>query len=193
MQKITQFSGCSSDSPARLIACPAVPPQHFAAITETKTTLSGARKVFACQLLSRTHDTAVLLFVSEKPMTVGGLTLPVGTVTFGYFWASRPYNVYHWMSPTGATLGHYFNLADRTQIRPDALHWRDLTVDILALPGASPLVLDEDELPADLDPATRQSIARTQAEILAHAAGIATELESASHTLWPQVFAGARS
>ena len=38
------------------------------------------------------------------------------------------------------------------------LEWRDLTVDVLATPAGRLEVLDEDELPADLDAATRARI-----------------------------------
>lgn len=160
-------------------------------IVETKRTLAGREKIFQCRLLSScAPDSVVLLFVSDAAVRVHDLALPAGTVTFGYFWRDRPYNVYHWMTPAGATLACYVNLADATTIDADHLRWRDLTVDVLLLPGAAPVVLDEDELPADLDAATRAAVAAARDEVLASAEAIRAEVEGRSHQLWPRAFAG---
>ena len=99
-----------------------------------------------------------MLFVAPAAMHVHGIDLPAGTVTFGYFWTDRLYNVYHWLGARGAD--HRVLLQPR---RPDLiadgrLEWRDLTLDVLATPAGRLDVLDEDELPADLDAATRARI-----------------------------------
>ncbi len=166
--------------------------QILAEITETKTTLLGVEKIYRCRLITRAAGAAVVIFVSDAAIRVANLTLPAGTVTFGYFWEDRPYNVYHWMAPGGATLGHYFNLADRTQIADGTLTWRDLAIDVLVRPGAPPAVLDEDEVPADLDAATQATIAAARSTIIRDADKIIGALESSSRTLWPRVFGQAR-
>jgi predicted RNA-binding protein associated with RNAse of E/G family len=152
------------------------------------------RKTFPCRLLERPAGAAVVLFVSTSPMQVADVSLPLGTVTFGHFWTDRPYNAYHWMSPAGATLGIYFNLADRTRIEPDgrALSWRDLTVDVLLRPDGRVAVLDEEDLPRDLDPATRATVERGKREITENASRLASELETAARRLWPLAFTGDR-
>ena len=130
------------------------------AILEIKRTLDGREKRFDCR--ARSMATAApggrAVRRRRRPMHVHGIDLPAGTVTFGHFWTDRPYNVYHWLDRARQTLGFYFNLADRTVIEAERLEWRDLTVDVLAMPAGRLDVLDEDELPAELDATTRARI-----------------------------------
>jgi predicted RNA-binding protein associated with RNAse of E/G family len=160
-------------------------------ITEIKETLAGTRKTFHCHVIDRKPGSLVVLFVSKAPVRVHDVDLPAGTVTFGYFWVERNFNVYHWMSPTGATLAFYVNLSDGTRLE-DTLHWRDLTVDILIPPGGAAVVLDEDEIPLALDSVTRARIDRAKVDVLARAGALRVELEAHSDALWPVVFDGAR-
>jgi uncharacterized protein len=157
-------------------------------ILETKETLDGTRKTFRCRVIDQAADQVVVLFVSDRLMGVPGLQLPIGTVTFGYFWLERPYNVYHWMTPAGLTLAHYFNLADRTSLGPGALSFRDLAVDLLVTPDGAIAVLDEDEVPATLDPITRTYLDRAKVRALADAPDLVPALEKRSRALWPRVF-----
>ena len=116
-------------------------------ILELKRTLDGQEKRFACRLIEGDRRQAVVLFIAPAAMHVHGIDLPAGTVTFGYFWTDRLYNVYHWLGERGQTIAFYFNLADRTVIADGRLEWRDLTLDVLATPAGRLDVLDEDELP----------------------------------------------
>jgi hypothetical protein len=159
-------------------------------IVETKETLAGVRKSFRCRVIDRGPGWAVLLFVSEADWRVHDLLLPAGTVTFGYFWAERPYNVYHWMTPGGATLALYVNLADATVIGGDSLGWRDLAVDVLIRNGVPPVVLDEHEIPAGLDIEVAARIQDAKRQVLDGAPELRDEIETASRTLWPRVFPG---
>jgi hypothetical protein len=172
--------------PATLPAPIDLPP-----ILELKRTLDGREKSFQCRLIAGDDRQAVVLFVASAPMQVHGVDLPAGTVTFGHFWIDRPYNVYHWLDPRGATLAFYFNVADRTSIEPGRIEWRDLTVDVLATPSGRLEVLDEHELPSDLDPALRARIQRGRDAILSDAAGLMAEVERRSRALYPGVFPAA--
>ena len=91
--------------------------------------------------------------------------LPAGTVSYGYFWESRAYNVYHWVDNSADTLALYFNIADSTRIGIDRVEWRDLAVDVLITPDGRCRVLDEDELPAGIDPALRRYIESARDEL----------------------------
>ena len=73
------------------------------------------------------------------------------TLSLGYFWEDRPYNAYHWIDARGDSVALYFNISDGTRIGPEEIEWRDLAVDILISPDGRCRVLDEDELPANLD------------------------------------------
>jgi hypothetical protein len=167
------------------------PPPAAPEILEIKESLSGRRKEFRCRLLARGPGSAVILFVSTIEYRVGDLTLPAGTITFGHFWTDRPYNVYHWLSSDGTKVAFYFNIADRTVLEPEVLRWRDLAVDILVRNGQVE-VLDEDEVPAALDPETRASLETGKREVLARAAALGAELEAAATALWPRAVGGAR-
>lgn len=157
-------------------------------VVEVKRTLDGREKRFSCRLLGGDARHAVVLWVSENPIHVHGVDLPAGTISFGHFWTDRPYNVYHWLDARGQTLGFYFNLCDGTRIEPGQIEWRDLVVDVLALPAGRLDVLDEDELPPDLDPALVRRIEAGKAAILDDPRAVMAEIAAASRALAPLVF-----
>jgi len=130
----------------------------------------------------------VLLFVARDATHVHGIDLPAGTVTFGHFWTDRFYNVYHWLDARGGTIGFYFNLADGTVIGDGQLEWRDLTLDVLATPSGRLDVLDEDELPRDLDAAARAHIATGKQAILSDSRQLMAEIEERSRAVHGRVF-----
>jgi predicted RNA-binding protein associated with RNAse of E/G family len=159
-----------------------------AQVLEIKRTLSGVEKRFECTLLASAAGHAVVLWIAPERMHVHGVELPAGTVSFGHFWADRHYNAYHWLDPARATIGFYFNICDRVSIRPDVIDWRDLTVDVLATPGGRLDVLDEDELPAQLDADVAAHIELGKAAILRAPAAVTAEIEAASRALFPVAF-----
>lgn len=157
-------------------------------VLEIKRTLDGREQRFQCQLIAGDRQQAVLLFVARAAMHVHGIDLPAGTVTFGHFWTDRFYNVYHWLDGWGGTIGFYFNLSDSTVIGDGRLEWRDLTLDVLATPAGRLDVLDEHELPRDLDPALRTRIAAGKQAILTDPRQLMADIEERSRELYPRVF-----
>ena len=153
-----------------------------ARVIERKTRLDGSRVEFACEGLEMVPGrSAVLGFAVDRDWSVAGgiITVPRGALTVGHFWADRPYNVYHWVVD-GRTLAYYVNVSAPPSITAEAVAWLDLTVDILVRPDASFTVLDEDELPADLDPVHRRTIARALEAVVTSPGGFAREIEAAS-------------
>jgi hypothetical protein len=166
-------------------------------IVERKRTLRGGEKVYSCRILERPPGGLSVLFVADRAYQVGGLQLAPGTITFGHFWSAeahpeRPFNVYHWLTPTGSTLAHYFNLVEDTVIGAAELTYLDLTVDVLLRPGSSPAILDVDELPATLDPAKRARVSETLAVVMAQARTVAAALEARADHLWRALHGSAR-
>ena len=157
-------------------------------VVEIKQTLAGGEKRFDCLRLAGGAGHAVLLWIAPEPMHVHGVDLPAGTISFGHFWTGRFYNVYHWLDAHRRTLGFYFNLADRTRIGEAELVWRDLVVDVLATPAGRLELLDEDELPALVDPEVAAHIAAGKAAILGAPAVVMAEIETASRALFPLAF-----
>ncbi len=100
------------------------------------------------------------------------LLLPAGCLSVGYFWENRCYNSYHWVDDRHRTLALYFNVCDSTRITPQQVAWRDLAVDVLLTPDLRCRVLDEDELPDDLDRDLLAYINSTRDRIRDDAAGL---------------------
>ena len=134
-------------------------------ITEIKHTLAGERKTFDCELLQRSAGEVVVIYRMPRDVQLEDILLRRGTVSLGYFWADRPYNAYHWIDERLDSVALYFNISDRTRIGEQSIEWRDLAVDILISPDGRCRVLDEDELPADLDAALRAYIDVTRDEL----------------------------
>lgn len=127
-------------------------------ITEIKTTLAGERKQFACELLRRAPGEVVVVYRMPRDVQLEDVLLQKDTLSLGYFWEGRPYNAYHWIDADLDSVALYFNISDRTRISAETVAWRDLAVDVLITPDSRCRVLDEDELPADVDPALRAYI-----------------------------------
>ena len=154
-------------------------------VLEIKYTLAGERKEFNCELCELTAERAVILFRLRRDVNLAGVLLPAGTLSFGHYWVDRHYNVYHWLLPDGTTRAYYFNLADRTKLRAHSVEWRDLVVDVLVTPDGTARVLDEDELPVDLAPKLRATIAGAVEHILANRQTIVAGVEADSRRfLW---------
>ena len=156
---------------------------HTAAIEEVKTRLDGSVEHLPCRLLQFAQDQIVVLYVLEQERDLHGIRLPKGTRTLAYFWDSdkhqdKPFNVYHFIG--GKTLAYYFNIGDQCRIGPDKVFWRDLVVDVIGQPGLSPLVVDEDLLPADLPLTLRKYIAAAKQMILQNYAAIVADVERRS-------------
>ena len=111
------------------------------------------------------------------------LLLPAGSLSLGYFWEDRPYNAYHWVDDKHRTLALYFNICDSTHITAQQVVWRDLTVDILITPDLRCRVLDEDELPDDLDHKLLTRINATRDRLCAAPARRLHEFETRSRAL----------
>jgi predicted RNA-binding protein associated with RNAse of E/G family len=115
------------------------------------------------------------------------LLLAKGTLSLGYFWEDRPYNAYHWVDDNQQTLALYFNICDSTHISREQVAWRDLTVDILITPDQRCRVLDEDELPDDLDRDLLSHINATRDLLCADPQQLVREFEASSRTLLMEI------
>ncbi|HXF81491.1 MAG TPA: DUF402 domain-containing protein [bacterium] len=149
-------------------------------IKEVKITLDGRRQEFACALLARSPDHLVVFYRLPERRRVGRLVLPRRTETFGYFWRGRPYNVYHWLTPRGQTLGFYVNLCAEVEFHPQEVRWRDLGLDLLfSADGASVQILDEAEV-ASAPPEVRAAVWEARRHVLTHRDEILAEVRGAT-------------
>ena len=149
-------------------------------LTEVKTTLSGRTDRFLCDVVERDSERVVLLYRLPRDFTLHGLPIPKGGPSIGYFWRSRTYNLYHFHDVAGRTVAYYFNVGDVIRIDDHEVEWHDLAVDVLATPTGRVEVLDEDELPPDLDAATRAYINTARDDVLDGLPRLIAEAESES-------------
>lgn len=123
-------------------------------IRERKVRYDGSIAEYDCRIVKRKERSLVLLYEIpyEFHIDAGGRTvhIPPKTMTVGFYWEDRPYNVYHWRTKAGAYLGSYFNLVRDTSILERTVSYVDLIVDLMVLPDGSHAVLDLDELPEPL-------------------------------------------
>jgi predicted RNA-binding protein associated with RNAse of E/G family len=112
------------------------------------------------------------------------VTIPAGTLSFGYFWTDRGYNAYHWVTPSGRTLGIYFNVGDSTRIGPGEVRWRDLVVDVLVTPDGHCRVIDQEEIPLDLDSDLKKKIQDIRDNLLRSHTQLVREIEGRTAELW---------
>lgn len=161
-------------------------------VTEIKSRLAGETSRYPCRWLARAPGEAVVWYRLPRQVDLHGVLLPAGTVSIGYFWQQRPYNVYHFLAGDGATVALYCNICDRTAIAEDSIRWRDLVVDVLVMPDGGVRVLDEDELPAGLEETLTAYIENARDRLASGAPALLRELEGYSRALWPSLQADSR-
>ena len=149
---------------------------------EKKLTLSGKVYLFECELLLLNRDLGVLKYVIDREYAIDGIKLHPGDITHALYWSDRPYTLYIWHL-TRDRVVHYFNIADRISLQPREFLWRDLAVDIVIDDGRNVHVLDEDELPDNLDPELSRYIQNAKATIMREYASIIQEANVIVSTL----------
>ena len=155
-------------------------------IVEIKTTLAGERKEFDCELLKFTRGEVAVIYRMPRDVQLEDLLLPKDSISIGYFWEDRAYNTYHWIDEQCQTLALYFNICDNTRISRQQVAWRDLTVDVLITPDLRCRVLDEEELPDDLDSDLRVYIESASNALCADPARLLLEFEARRQELLPE-------
>ncbi len=132
---------------------------------EIKHILAGGKQIFECELIYTDYQFGILKYVLEKSYTVSNLELPEGTITYAFYWVDRPYTLYKWYDGR-KNLANYFNIADRITLSDNKFEWRDLIVDVLISPKGIVEVLDEDEIPEDIDLEIKKYIYQNKEYIL---------------------------
>ncbi len=118
---------------------------------EIKQSITGDIKVYSCELIRYEPGFGLLRYVVDREYDIQGYRLQAGDVTRGLYWEGRPYTLYAWdLEQRGGRL-FYFNVADRVALAPAEFFWRDLVLDVLVDAKGGVSVLDEHELPEDLD------------------------------------------
>jgi predicted RNA-binding protein associated with RNAse of E/G family len=145
---------------------------------ETKRTLSGETKTYHCELLHYETGFGVLRYVIDREYNVRGVKLVPGDETIALYWEGRPYTLYVWHRKGSPQPVYYFNIADRVSLSRQEFVWRDLAVDIL-VDDRGLHVLDEHELPADLEPQLARSIQEAASFVKSNHRAIILEADAA--------------
>ena len=120
------------------------------AYLERKVKPGGAVHEYETELLRRTAGAVVARFM----MTRGGgpprfpVEVPAGSVSYGFFWAKRPYSLYRWVDAGGRVIAHRFDAVTAVEISDAGVTYRDLALDWWALPDGRLIEDDRDELEA---------------------------------------------
>lgn len=157
-------------------------------VTEVKRHLDGRVERFACRLVLRRPHVAVLRFDHERSRRVGGVRIPAGSVTHGFFWPRRPYILYRIAGPStslragplGDVLAHRFDVVEAVRMGDREVTYTDLLLDLWVPAGALPRLEDEADVAGHarhgrLSPAQRRRIERTRELLLRRHATIARE------------------
>lgn len=142
---------------------------------ENKLLLSGETERYPCELVSLQDGFGILRYVIDRDYDIAGFQLAPGDETLALYWANRPYTLYVWLRKAQGDRAYYFNIADSVVLTPREFTWRDLAVDILITPKNEPIILDEHELPADLDGSLAAYIRKSKQHILENHQDIVNE------------------
>jgi uncharacterized protein len=145
---------------------------------EIKRKLDGTEQRFACELVALQPPVAVLRYLVDREWRVSDIRLSPGCVTYAVYWTDRPYNVYWWVDAQGESLGYYFNVADSVRLTAELVQWRDLSLDVLVHNDGTAEVLDEHELPPDLDDRLRRYIVKAKNEVLGGGTALTAEIRA---------------
>jgi hypothetical protein len=121
-----------------------------APVVERKIKPDGSVRDYACTLLLLQRGLAVVEFVMARGGAIFGtpIEVPPGSVSHGYFWAKRPYNLYRMREPHGRILAHRFDAVAGVRLGPDMVSYRDLALDWWVTPDDVIIEEDRDEFEA---------------------------------------------
>lgn len=119
-------------------------------VTERKLKPGGVTREYACSFVYQTVGLMVIRFDMSRGGDVWGppFSIPPGSMTLGYFWKRRPFNLYRIHGPGGGVLGHRIDALTDVQFGTDSVTYRDLALDWWVLPDDTLIEQDRDELEA---------------------------------------------
>lgn len=115
---------------------------------ERKHKPDGSWREYACTLLHREPGLVIIRFLMEKGGAIHGtpIEVPPGSVSHGFFWKRRPYNLYRMRRADGALIAHRFDAVTDVQIGDAGVSYRDLVLDWWTLPDGTIFEEDREEL-----------------------------------------------
>ena len=156
---------------------------------ERKGKPDGSERRYPTQLEFASPALVIVSYVMRRGGAVFGtpIEIPPGSVSFGYFWRSRPYTVYR-MREGDRIVAHRFDAVTGVRIGRGGVSYRDLALDWWLTPEGDLIEEDRDEFeelceagafsPADLAAAARAErvIARAASRLLPELAALERRL-----------------
>lgn len=135
---------------ARQHTPPADAPARGQPIIERKIKPDGTVRDYPCRLLHMSRGLAVVEFVMARGGTVFDtpIVVPPASVSHGYFWARRPYNLYRMRDSEGRIIAHRFDAVADVRISASVIFYRDLVLDWWVTPDGTIIEEDRDEFEA---------------------------------------------
>lgn len=120
------------------------------AVIERKLKHDGTVREYPCELAWLDDRVAVVRFALPNGGSAFGVpvAVPPGSVSWGFFWARRPYNLYRIASPEGVVLAHRFDAVTDVRMGEEVISYRDLVLDWWALPDGTLAEEDREEFDA---------------------------------------------
>ncbi len=131
---------------------------------EVKRLLTGGEVIYRCELIHVEEGFGILKYVFNKEFKIEDIIIHPGTVSYGFYWMDKPYNLYMWFDKNITV--YYFNIADSLYLSREEFVWRDLIVDVLVLPNGFVKVLDEEEIPSSIDKSLKNYIKSGKNKVL---------------------------
>ena len=117
------------------------------AVTERKQKADGTWREYGCELLHLEPGLAVVEFRMQQGGAIFGtpIEVPPGSVSHGWFWTRRPYNVYRMRRADGTLIAHRFDAVADVRLSPETVEYRDLVLDWWVMPDNTLIEEDRDE------------------------------------------------
>jgi len=126
-------------------------------IMERKQKPDGTWREYGCTLLYHEPGLAVVEFVMARGGAIFGspIVIPPGSISHGYFWTRRPFNLYRMRAPGGqagssgrAILAHRFDAVTDVHVSATEVSYRDLALDWWICADGTVIEEDRDEFDA---------------------------------------------
>lgn len=110
----------------------------------------SVHRSWRARLVERAGDLLIFEGIFEKEVRHRDLgVIRRGTVSMEYYWLDRHYNVFQFFEPEGSPKCLYCNVNLPPVLSEGVLDYVDLDLDVLARPGAAPILLDKEEFEAN--------------------------------------------
>jgi len=129
---------------------PPAQPANPAPITERKIKPDGTVREYQCELVRLDTTVAVVRFLMENGGEIFGtpIRVPPGSVSYGWFWRRRPYNLYRMHTRDGELIAHRLDAVADVLLSPGVIEYRDLALDWWVAPDGTIIEEDRDEFDA---------------------------------------------